>query len=97
MEAQAVFWKSMGMWLLEHKLDFTLWHSCSSWHEVFIRTSKNTNQTPKSCNHTPLQTTAPSSITERQDCGNPGEIPIPLVPKRLENHCVPWKGGDGCI
>lgn len=48
--------------VLEHELEFTLWHSCPSWHEGFTR--------------------------------NPGEIPIPLVNKRLENHRVPWKGGN---
>lgn len=46
-EAQGVFWGSMGMWLLEHELDYTLWHSCPSWCEGFTRTSKNTNQIPK--------------------------------------------------
>lgn len=24
MEAQGVFWRTMGMWLLEHELDYTL-------------------------------------------------------------------------
>lgn len=77
---------------LEHELGFTLWHSCPSWHEGFTQTSKNTNQTPKSCNHIPLQSPEPSSITERQGCGNPGEIPIPLMHKRLENQPCALEG-----
>lgn len=39
--AQGVFWRNKGM------LDYTLWHSCPSWHEGFTQTSKNTNQTPQ--------------------------------------------------
>lgn len=93
MEAQGMFWRSTGMWLLEHELDFTLQHSCPSCPP---KPAKTQTKSPKSCNHTPLQSPTPSSIAERQDCGNPGEIPIPLVGERLGNHHVPWKGGEGC-